>query len=354
MSLPMVGRAAAGASLLLLAAPALLTGGCGTPVPDTLELAGSSMGTTWKVAVVAARDPTGERLRPLVEGELDAVDAAMSTWRDDSELSRLNRAGPGIAPVSSALFAVLSEAQRVSELSGGAFDVTVSPLVDAWGFGPPGVPPEPPGEATIAALGGRVGWELVRLDPAATAVERLRPGVTLDLSAIAKGYAVDRVAEELEASGVDRFLVEVGGEVRTLGTNARGDAWRVAVERPVEQRRELYTVVPLSGLAISTSGDYRNYYEVDGERISHTIDPRTGYPVRHRLASVSVVDERCATADAWATALLVLGEEGVERAEELGLAALFLFREEGGGFGERTTSAFDRIVESGGVPGALE
>jgi thiamine biosynthesis lipoprotein len=171
------------------------------------------------------------------------------------------------------------------------------------------------------------------------------PELTLDLSAIAKGFGVDQVAEALEREGIEHYMVEVGGEVRTRGSNPSGEAWRIAIEKPDPSHRDMQVILPLNDLSMATSGDYRNYYEEEGRRISHMIDPRSGWPVTHAVASVSVVDEECVQADAFATALLVLGPEGFELAEELGLAAYFLERSPDGGFTERRTTAFSALME---------
>jgi thiamine biosynthesis lipoprotein len=168
----------------------------------------------------------------------------------------------------------------------------------------------------------------------------------MDLSAIAKGFGVDQVAEVLESEDIQHYMVEVGGEIRTLGSNPNGNPWQIAIEKPDPRRQALQVVIPLTNLSMATSGDYRNYYEEDGKRISHTIDPRTGWPISHSMASVTVVHRECVQADAFATALLVLGPDGFELAEELGLAAFFLARSPDGGFAERKTPAFSALLEN--------
>jgi thiamine biosynthesis lipoprotein len=186
-----------------------------------------------------------------------------------------------------------------------------------------------------------VGWDRIEIDEAASTIRKLHPNVYVDLSSIAKGYAADRVAEALNDMGQTRYLVELGGEMRAAGFNSSQQPWRVAIESPVENERAIERVVPLDNLSMATSGDYRNYYDADGERISHTIDPRTGRPVRHRVAAVTVVDPSCMTADGWATALTALGEaEGFALAESEGLAVLFQLRQDDGSFEQRPTTAF--------------
>lgn len=310
-----------------------------TPSPTVTQLTGRTMGTAWTVKVVGLPVPP-ERARAAVAEALGAVDGAMSTWKPDSELSRLNRADAG-APfeVSAALREVLALAQQVSARSGGAFDVTVGPLVDAWGFGPRGQQP-PPDEATLRGLLEVVDFRLLDLTDAG--VVKARDGVRVDLSAIAKGYGVDRAADALEALGAIRYLVEVGGELRVRGLNGEGQPWQVGVERPDPSGRGVQRVLPLSDVGLATSGDYRNFYERGGARVSHTIDPRTGRPIEHALASVTVVDAACARADAWATALNVLGPEaGLDLARRERLSALFLIRQPDGGLAEQGSGRFE-------------
>jgi thiamine biosynthesis lipoprotein len=313
-----------------------------------------AMGTTWSVKIVATSLDAGRQqaLETAIVAELDFVNERMSHYLDTSELSRFNDAADGEpVPVSAELLDVLERALAIGELTGGALDVTVGPLVDAWGFGPPGQPPEPPSDAEILRLLAATGPEHVTLDRDTSTLQKAVPGLQLDLSAIAKGYAVDRVAEALTAEGLDRFLVEIGGELRAQGTNETGQPWQLAVERPRTEGRSVHRIVPLTGGSLATSGDYRNYYEVEGRRISHILDPRTGRPLSHRLASVSVVEPLCVRADALATALMVLGpEEGYRLAEELNLAALFLVRNEDGAFTELSTAPFQAVLDGQAFP----
>ena len=300
------------------------------------------MGTVYRVHVVAAA-PDREAIRALVEERLNAVDRAMSTYRDDSEISRFNQLAAGESLVfSEETWAVLELAWRVREDSGGAFDPTVGPLVDAWGFGAPGrdAEPTPVADDRLAETKRVVG--AIELLAEERRVLKLEDGAALDLSAIAKGWATDRVSEALSHAGFANHLVEVGGEVRTAGHSPAGDAWRIAIERPPVPATDsppsariaapedatgpgLQKVLPFSDGSLATSGDYRNYWERDGVRYSHTIDPRTGRPVEHALASASVLHQSCALADAYATALMVLGpEEGLRWANQNGIAALLL------------------------------
>lgn len=311
---------------------------------------GSTMGTTYTVKVVepGLGESRVEEIRHLIDERLEEVNQKMSHYKEDSELSRFNQLRESTPfPVSPETFEVFRRAIEISRLSNGAFDITVGPLVDAWGFGPGDRPEQIPSEEQIEVLRQQTGYEKLELDPDALSVRKTEPQVRCDLSAIAKGYGVDRVADALAAEGFENFMVEVGGEVRTDGVNDSGQPWRIGVERPVTTGRVIERVISLSGWALATSGDYRNYYEIDGVRYSHMIDPRTGRPIAHRLASVSVVDETCTRADGFATALLVLGpEEGYSLAVQEDLAVLFLVHEGGGGFQALETPAFERLTSS--------
>ena len=289
---------------------------------------GPTMGTTFIVKVVS---PTGddtlkERLAGIVRDELEGVDSAMSTYRMDSEIAEFNRHGTDDFDASPEMIEVMAEAQRVARLSGGAFDITVGPLVDAWGFGPLGAA-EPPSEETLYGLLAVTGFEQIVVDSDLGILRKARADCRADLSAIAKGFAVDRVAAALDEEGFQHYMVEIGGELRTRGRNGAGKHWRIGIERPDSDTRAVFVTIPLSDLALATSGDYRDYVEHDGVRISHTIDPRTGRPIAHGLASVSVIHASCMTADALATALEVLGPvEGLALAEKYDIPAFLLVR----------------------------
>lgn len=300
------------------------------------EFAGSTMGTTWSLKVVlpdGAPQEWIEAFRDTARSRLERVSALMSTWDPESELSRLNRSGDTTPqPVSPETFEVLSVGRDVGLRSGGALDVTVAPFVEAWGFGAgePLDPPRRPDQAILAALAELVGPDRFDLDEASLSVTRRSAGVAFDVSAVAKGYGVDRVADGMIALGASAFAVEVGGEVRVGGSRPDGSAWRVAVEAPVADVRRLHRVIELRDDALATSGDYRNFFELDGFRYAHIVDPRTGRPVPWHGFSVTVIHEQAAHADAWATALSVLGPvEGLRLAEEHELAVLFVTREDG-------------------------
>lgn len=306
---------------------------------------GQTMGTTYTVKVISKVALNGEqnaRIGALITQTLGEVNQSMSTYIEDSELSRLNRSSAPFE-ASEPLVRLIEDARGISEASGGAFDVTVGPLVNAWGFGPQkrGTPPD---AATIAALNEKIGYR--KLTIAGKTITKAHPEMYVDLSAIAKGYGVDRVFEVLREVGHADLMVEIGGETRAQGRNQHDAPWRIGIEEPVEGSRQIIEAIPIDTLAMATSGDYRNFYEQDGVRISHTIDARTGRPITHRLASVSVLHPRCAMADGWATALNVLGpEEGIALAEARGLAALFIVREADGSPTITRTAALESLLK---------
>lgn len=333
--------------LLAGALGTLALAGCGRPreQTDPLHFGGDTMGTRYSVKVAGGFDEArAAALREAVHAALDGVDRRMSVHRADSELSALNRA-PAAAPfaLSAELYAVLSAAQAVARASDGAFDVTVAPLVDIWGFGPTqrraarSVPPL----ARVQAQRPAVGHHALRLDAATRTATKLRDGLRADLGGIAKGYGVDLAARALEAEGVHDYMIEAGGEVRVRGRHADGRPWRIGIERPDAWPPRAHHVVPLAGGAMATSGDYRIYFEQDGKRYSHEIDPASGFPIDHRLCSVTVVADDCMMADALATALIVLGpERGWALAQAQRLAAYFIERDADGVLRDRATAAF--------------
>lgn len=309
------------------------------------EFHGETMGASYtvKIAPPVADEASVAR---AIQDQLDNVDGKMSTYKPDSELSRFNvRASTEPFQFSEDTFEVIQISQRISEQTRGAFDITVGPLVNAWDFGP-GADDRIPTDDEVAALRGHVGFQLLTLDPAARTVAKADPAMYCDLSAVAQGYASDRVAQALDALGIEHYMVEISGEVRTKGRNPEGEKWQIGIETPADTPRGVHSVIPLSGMALATSGDYRNFYEKDGVRYSHEIDPRTGRPVQHAAASVTVIHHECVYADAFATAMMVLGpDEGTALAEEIGLPVLFLLRS-GDGFEERASGAFRAFLNA--------
>ena len=326
------------------------------------DFAGRSMGTSWSVRVVAAPEDALVDLQYGLQQQLDAVVAEMSHWEAESDLGRFNRAEAGSwQTLPPAFFDVLSFAMGVARDSGGAYDPCAGTLVNLWGFGPYGRfdQPEfvPPSRDEIAVARTQLAASGVRLERETR--RALQPGgVQLDLSAVAKGYSVDRLAYYLKTQGVQHYLVEVGGELRGAGVKPDGQPWWVALEavgaeaadEAAEEAAEEVDslVLALHGLAVATSGDYRRYFELEGQRYSHTIDPRSGMPIANNLASVTVIHPQCMAADAWSTALTVLGvEQGLAMAERHGLAARFVARraDGDGGFTEHMTTHFSGMLD---------
>ncbi len=289
---------------------------------------GDALGTTWAVKWVGGAD---DRVDVAVDAALAEVDAGMSTWRKDSEISRI-RATEGPTKVSEQTFRVVVDALELAKKTGGAFDPTVQPLVELWGFHGQRRTTMPTDEELTTAR-SLVGWQKVStLGESGFWVDG--GGTALDLSAIAKGTAVDRVSESISKLGIANHLVEVGGEVRAVGAGPSGKGWRLGVDTPEEglaPGEKLAAVVSLTDLALATSGNYRNNYEIDGVKIGHTLDPRAGRPARNEVRSATVVAPDCQTADGWATVLMVLGREGLQLIEaEPGLDALLLVEAEDG------------------------
>jgi len=327
------------------------------------DFAGRTMGTSWSVRLVAAPAQAGDLFDDLQYGlqqQLDGIVAEMSHWEADSDLGRFNRAEAGSWQVlPPAFFDVLSFAMSVARESCGAYDPCAGTLVNLWGFGPYGRFDQPgfaaPSTDEVAVARTQLAAAGVRLEREGR--KALQPGgVQLDLSAVAKGYSVDRLAYHLKTRGVEHYLVEVGGELRGAGVKPDGQPWWVALEQVgdgvanevaseaadaagLPESAPASLVLALHGLAVATSGDYRRYFELDGRRYSHTIDPRSGMPIANDLASVTVVHGQCMAADAWSTALTVLGaEQGLALAERQGLAARFVARGADGGFTEHMSS----------------
>jgi thiamine biosynthesis lipoprotein len=303
------------------------------------------MGTSYVVELAAPiDDAVRRRLAELIEAELAAINRAMSTYDPRSELSEFNRRQDlRWVPASPGLLEVLDSASRISTATQGAFDVTVGPLVDLWGFGPEYRTRRVPDEAVIERVRESVDYQHVQIDPAG-AIRKRHSRTQVDLCAIAKGYGVDRVAMILDRQGVHDYLVEIGGELRARGTTAAGRPWRVGIERPVEGRHVVGEIVLLKNRAIATSGTTEDFFEQDGRHYSHIIDPKTARPVEHPAMAVSVVADTTMEADASATALVVLGpERGYSLAQARGLAVLFVTAS-GSTFDVRVTDAFRTLL----------
>jgi thiamine biosynthesis lipoprotein len=304
------------------------------------------MGTTWAVKVVpSAVAVEREELAARVAARLERLEQQFSTYRPDSEVMRFNRSTSiEWQPVSVEIAEVAAGSRRVSERTGGAFDATVAPLVWLWGFGSQRRSDRLPGEVEIAEARARVGWARLELRAEPPALRKTHADLAVDFSSMAKGYAADAVAALLCDAGAPNHFVRVGGDIRTGGRGASGGGWRAGIEQPTGEAHGMACVVELSGQALSTSGDYRNAFVVEGRRYGHIIDPRTGSPVSGVLAAVSVVRPTCAESSAWATALFVLGaEEGWRVAEREHLACVFFVRKDAA-IEQRATEEFRRLV----------
>ncbi|MCP4042888.1 MAG: FAD:protein FMN transferase, partial [Gammaproteobacteria bacterium] len=273
----------------------------------TFSLSGATMGTTYTIKIISSSD-IPENLNPDIINLLSLVDRNMSTYRQDSEVSRFNRSGSTEwTEITKDTLEVVEQALHVSRLSAGGFDITVAPLINLWGFGPGHQGRRIPTDEQIREQLASVGYTHLHTRDSPPAIRKDIPELRIDLSAIAKGYAVDRIAEHLESAAIRDYMVEIGGELRVKGHNARNKPWTIAVEKPVPDRRSVHSLIQLTDQGLATSGDYRNYFEQDGQRFSHTIDPRTGRSSRHKLASVTVITPSAMHADAMATALTTLG-----------------------------------------------
>ncbi len=315
--------------------------GCGQN-SASVKLQGKAIGTTY--LIVAYNLPVGlgvKKIQQGVEQVVADVNSVMSLFKADSELSRFNAyKGTDWFAVSKELAGVVGKAKQVSLLTGGAFDMTVAQLVNLWGFGPEKRPEKIPTAAQVKKAQAEMGSDFVPVRSEPPALKKLRPSISIDLAAIAKGYCVDAVSGWLEQSGVSDFMVEIGGEIRTAGTKPGNAPWLIGVEKPVAGNRAVQAVIELGGRAMATSGDYRNYFEADDKRYSHIIDPLSGKPISHNLVSVSVVEDSCTMADALATALMVMGpEQGIRLAEKHNLSAFFIVKT-ADGFAEIATGDF--------------
>lgn len=295
------------------------------------------MGTSWSVKYITDQRVNQAGLEGEIQTELNRIESAMSNWQEDSDVSKFNHLSQGCLLVTEDTVTVARASQTISQQSDGYFDPTVSPLIELWGFGVGNQPPEEPAPELLDALLANTGYQHFSI--ADRQLCKNDAAIHLNFSAIAKGYAVDQLASLFSRNDIDRFLVEVGGELYGQGQNNQNENWTVGVETPsFGWPQGVYSVLHLNGNAVATSGDYRNYYELNGQTYSHILNPRTGRPVVHNAASVTVVHESTMMADGWATALLAAGpEEGIRLANNAGIAAYMILRD-----GEQFTSAQSR------------
>ena len=318
---------------VLIGLAALALAGCATqpPMRETL-LSGETMGSAWTVKIAGHLPASAEELHAGVQERFDAVNLALSTYRADSALSHFNNDDSGQwVDIDAELGEVLSYALSLAEDSGGAYDVTVGPLVNLWGFGPDPASWRVPDAAAIESTRMRVGWRKVEVD-ATKRRARKAPGVRVDLSSLGKGRGVDRVAEYLDAQGVTNYLIDLSGKLRARGVNIRAERWRVAVEAPVADAASAQppltpAIIELADQSVATAGDYRRFFEVDGKHYSHIIDPRTGWPVTHDTVSASAMALDCMQADALATVLMAMSPDAAGAfAKRRGVSALLIGR----------------------------
>ena len=331
--------------LFILQALVLLTSCSESPTLSVVHLSGQTMGTTYNVKyVVANQDEVISGLQEALDKRLFEINKLMSTYDTTSELSRFNQYRyTNEYAISAETHEVLEEAIRLGKLSNNVLDITVGPLVNLWGFGPTKRPEVTPSEAELAEVRQYIGLDKIQVN--GNTISKSHPLVYVDLSTIAKGYAVDELARMMEARKVANYLVEIGGEMRVKGERGDGSQWLIAIEKPVSSERAIQKIVSIGDNAIATSGDYRNYYEQDGVRYSHLIDPRTGKPIQHNLVATTVVHPSSMTADGLATALMILGwDESIKLAEQNNLA-VFLIKKTDTGFEEYASPQFDATVK---------
>jgi len=324
---------------------------CNRPhqLPVLQAISGQTMGTTYsiKLSPAATGAPALTHVSQQIEAELASVNAQMSTYLTTSELSRFNQqVSDEWFPVSRETAEVVALALQLNEQSDGAFDVTVGPLVNLWGFGPTPRQSQTPSQADIAASLEAVGADKLQVRLAPPALRKTHPALKVDLSAIAKGHGVDRVVNVLERLQFSSYFVEIGGEVRTRGTKPGGQAWQIGIEQPRSDQRSVAAVLSLSDQALATSGSYRNFFEVDGRRYSHTISPKTGWPVEDPIASASVLADNCALADGVATAMMSAGfDAGLVLAERNDWAVMLVRPTSDGKFETIESTAFARRAD---------
>lgn len=286
--------------------------GCDGSSPAEQVFQGKTMGTVWRVTASGLTSEQAKQLPHLIQQRLDADDQELSTWKKDSWLSHFNQ-NPSIEPqpISDNVAAIISSSLYVGRMTEGAMDITVGPLVNLWGFGPHAIPTRTPSVSQINAAKKRVGLPHLTLSETVNGntLRKDIPDLYVDLSTVGEGFAADHLARLMEQQGVRNYLVSVGGALISRGQHLQGQPWRVAVQKPTDKMNQAQVVVDLQGHGISTSGDYRNYYELEGKRISHIIDPSTGHPIEHHLVSATVIATTALEADAWDTGLMVLGTE---------------------------------------------
>lgn len=322
---------------LIIAALAatLFLSACHEPDEQVMVLQGKTMGTIWRVSMAGVDKQREAALQQAIQQRLDSDDRQLSTWKTDSMLSRFNQyRGTNPQPVSADMADIITVALRIGAQTNGAMDITVGPLVNLWGFGPTKQPSHIPSNAEIAAAKAQTGLQHLQVIQRWDGqwLQKDLPTLYVDLSTVGEGFATDHLARLMEQQGINNYLVSVGGAVLTRGCNAEGKTWRVAIQKPTDRENAVQAIVDLQGHGISTSGSYRNYYELDGKRISHVIDPTTGAPIQHKLVSATVIATTALEADGWDTGLMVLGTEKAKALAIREKLAVYLVSNEGGSF----------------------
>ena len=332
--------------LLIITTLLVVLSGC-SPSNDFARqeylLQGNTMGTTYNIKLVG-QNIDAVKIQQGIDKKLKQLNQEMSTYMADSELSMFNQSA-SLTPVnvSTGLARVIKEAIRLGELSNGALDVTIGPLVNLWGFGPGYRPETVPNDELLAATKARVGLDKLVFNNGM--LSKVIPDLYVDLSTIAKGYGVDLVAEFVETQGINNYLVEIGGEMRLKGFKHTGELWHVAIEKPLSTERAVHQIIVPKDNAVATSGDYRLYFEADGQRFSHIIDPKTGKPINHKLVSVTVIHPSSMTADGLATAMMVMGEEKALAFAEANELAVYIIEKSDDGFTEQSTVKFMQYLK---------
>lgn len=332
---------------VLVVASAAALAGCWFP-DETLEtFMGPTMGSTYTIKYVRADGaPDVVKAQAEVEAILAEVDLQMSTYRSDSLIEGFNQAAAGCQAMPEPVLELVRYGEQLAQRSEGAFDLTVEPLLNLWGFGPQSRGQRIPSDDELTAVRAEYGYQRLQVRDGQLCKDR--DGVQVDFNSVAAGYTVDRIAERLQQLGVSSYLVEVTGELKAEGRKPDGSPWRIAIEAPQSEGRVAQQIIELDGLGVSTSGDYRNYFEQDGQRYSHTLDPRHAAPINHKLAAITVLDRSAMHADGLSTALMVLGpEQGLVFAEAEKIAALFVTRDENG-FVSHSTTAYDALFPTQG------
>jgi len=303
-----------------------------------LKLNGFTMGTSYQITLQTT-EKKANRLHQQIETKLKLINQLMSTYISDSELSKFNRSTSlECQTISDETYYVIENALKVSEMTRGKFDVTLAPLISEWGFDNKQTNDLIPSETRIKELLRQTGYKNVYLGK--QCIQKRHQNISINLSAIAKGFGVDQISKFLSTNGIQNYLVEIGGETASKGVNSRATPWRLAIEAPIEQKRQIQQVFTPLGLGVATSGDYRNYFEKNGKKFSHTIDPITGEPITHQLISVTVLHKQTMLADAFATAFMVMGVEDSLSFAEKHKLTIYLLIKKGDGFKTIYTESF--------------